>query len=186
MKCIAPCFRRSESLARDCFSWLKSRAKDSLLQISIVLCLFVSTAHASQNELSIVISDLQKTSQLAKARNVPIMILFSIEDCEFCEIVREEYLQPMQNREEDRSRIIIGEISIEDYNTVRDFNGKSVGADVLGMRYSADFSPTVVFIDFKGKELVKRIVGFKGHDYYGYALNSAINQSIKKLSQFSQ
>jgi len=153
---------------------------------NISLCLFFSTAYATQHESGFVINDLQKISQQAKTRNTLIMILFSVEDCEFCEIVREEYLQPMQNNEEDRKRIIIGEISIEDYNTVRDFNGKPVGADILGMRYSADFSPTVVFVNFKGEELVKRIVGFKGHDYYGYALENAIKKSIVKTSQPSQ
>jgi thioredoxin-related protein len=151
----------------------------------IVLWLGVSAAYASQDAPTLSISDLQQLAKTAKHNNMPILILFSIEGCEFCEFVVSEYLQPMRVIEEDRKRILIGEISIEDYNYVRDFNGQIISADKLGMRYAADFSPTVVFIDAQGNELAERIVGFIGRDYYDLALGKAIQQSIDQLTHNS-
>jgi thioredoxin-related protein len=129
-----------------------------------------------------VIKNLQQFSEIAEKRDVPILILFSMEDCEWCEIIRSEYLLPMQSRKEDRSRILMGELFIEAHNYVRDFDGKLISADNIGLRYMADLSPTLVFVDAEGNELVKRIIGFKGRDYYDHVLDNAIKQSIKKIS----
>ena len=149
----------------------------------VLVSLASSFVYADKDASIPVIKDLQKFSKIAEHRKVPILILFSMEGCAFCKVIRSEYLIPMQNRKEEAKQILIGEISIESYNYVRDFNGKLISADNLGLRYSADVSPTIVFVDAQGNELVKRMVGFKGWDYYDLELSKAIQLSIKKLSQ---
>jgi len=159
------------------------RFKVGYLVSVVLLALFSSFAYANRDASIPVIKDLQQFSKIAEDRNVPILIMFSMDDCTFCKLIRSEYLSPLQNRDEEAKQILIGEISIESYNYVRDFNGQLISADNLGLRYSADLSPTIVFVDAKGNELVERMVGFKGRDYYDLELANAIRQSIKKLSQ---
>lgn len=160
------------------------------LFVKISLSIFVfmsgpvlSSAYADEPVSVPVINDLQQFSAKARSRNMPMLVLFSIEDCQFCEVIRSEYLTPMLNREDDRQQMLIGEIVIENYNYVRDFSGESFSADNLGMKYSIDFSPTLVFFDAHGNELAERMIGFKGRDYYDLDLDNAIAQSIKKFSQ---
>ena len=157
--------------------------------VYIRLCCFVvvilcsATLRANEAATLPVIDDLQQFSAIAKQRNVPILIFFSMTDCAFCQIIRDEYLLPMQSRKTESERILIGELLIDAYNYVGDFNGKLVSADNIGMRYMADLSPTLVFVNHKGEELAERIIGFKGRDYYDTTLEHAIKQSIKKNSQ---
>ena len=155
---------------------------NSLLNVFFVMAFFLVcfTVSAEEEPLVPVIKNLQEFAKAAKKRNVPILILFSMDYCEYCEIVRDDYLQPRHSFE---NNILIGEVLNESYNYIHDFDGDLVSAEDIGDRYSADFSPTLVFVDSKGNRLIKHLTGFNGHDFYDHRLDAAIQRSIKKLTQ---
>ena len=153
-------------------------------KVFLLQLLFVMNAtEATTPEVVPVIKDLRVEAQLAADNRLPILVLFSMTDCEFCEMIRSEYLQPMHNNPAYRNKVIVREIVAENFKYLRDINGELVSADTLALRYSADLSPTVVFMDAQGKMLVKSIVGIVSRDYYDKKLDDAIAQSLIKLGR---
>jgi thioredoxin-related protein len=126
-------------------------------------------------------TDLHQDGRRAEAGQVPILIMFSMQGCAYCEIVREEFLKPMLRNPEYRSKVLIREIHSDSYASLRDFDGKPVEAAELAHRYRASLSPTVVFLDPQGRELAERLVGVTTRDYYGGFLDEAIDRSLQRL-----
>lgn len=129
------------------------------------------------------VTDLQAEGELARQRQVPILIMFSMTHCPYCVVVREEFLKPMLRSGDYRDKVIIREIHTDDYSTLRDFDGRPVTADELAHRYHASLAPTVVFVDADGRELARRLVGITTVDYYGGFLDEAIDSSLQRLRQ---
>ena len=128
-------------------------------------------------------TDLRAEGELARQRQVPILIMFSMTHCPYCVVVREEFLKPMLRSGDYADKVIIREIHTDDYGTLRDFDGTPVTPDELAHRYRASLSPTVVFVDAEGRELARRLVGITTVDYYGGFLDEAIDTSLQRLRQ---
>lgn len=125
--------------------------------------------------------DLYQEGRVAAAKRLPILIMFSMEHCPYCELIREDFLKPMLRSGDYTNKVIIREIHSDSYATLRDFDGRDVSAEELAHRYRASLSPTVVFLDHKGRELSKRMIGVTTVDYYGGYLDDAIEQSFLRM-----
>ncbi len=125
-------------------------------------------------------TDLQADAEWAQARGVPLLIMFSLDDCPYCMVVREEFLDPMQLSGNYRDKVLMRILDM-DGDFVTDFDGRRVQADDLAVRYGAAVAPTVVLLDHHGQLLVKRLLGITTPDYYGVYLDAAINQSLLRL-----
>ena len=128
-----------------------------------------------------IIRDLREEAKLAEQRQRPILILFSMRLCEFCAFIRQEYLIPRMNNPKSADKIIFREVQTESYKYLRDFNGEMIGADKLALRYRADLTPTLVIVNSKGEELVKKIVGITNRSYYEAELDASIDLAYKKV-----
>lgn len=82
-------------------------------------------------------------------------------------------------------RVIILEIHSDNYAQLRDFDGQMITTEALARRYRASFAPTVVFLDYQGKELVERLIGITTRDFYGGFLDEAIEQASQRLRKVS-
>ena len=131
------------------------------------------------------ITNLNTEAQRAKKLGVPLLILFSMQGCAYCQVVREEFLKPMlRNRDYDK-KVLIREIHTDSFDTLRDFNGAPIDASELAQRYHASFSPTVVFLDYHGQPLAKHLVGITTLDYYGGFLDDAIDNSLQQIHKLA-
>ncbi len=128
-------------------------------------------------------TDLYQIGAQARERQLPILIMFSMHGCPYCDIVREEFLKPMLISGEYRERVIIREIHSDSFDELRDFDGQAISAEDLAHRYNASLSPTVVFVDHAGNELAPRMVGVTTVDYYGGYLDEAIEASLQRMRQ---
>lgn len=129
------------------------------------------------------VNNLQQDGQLAARENKPILIMFSIEGCAYCEFVREEHLKPMLRNADYRSKVIIRELHTDTTDSVIDFDGRPIDSAKLAGRYKASLNPTVVFLDSRGRELSKRLVGVSSVDYYGGFLDAAIEESRQRMQR---
>ena len=127
-------------------------------------------------------TDLQADAEQAQARGVPLLLMFSLDDCPYCMVVREEFLDPMQLSGDYRDKVLMRVIEM-DGDFVTDFDGQRVSADDLAVRYGASVAPTVVLLDHRGQPLVKRLLGISTPDYYGVYLDAAIKQSLLRLRE---
>ena len=126
-------------------------------------------------------TDLQAVGQEAQQRQLPILIMFSRDGCPYCDVVREEFLKPMLRSGDYTDRVIMLEVYSDSYTPIRDFNGQMISAEDLAHRYRAGFAPTVVFLNYQGKELVERLIGITTRDFYGGFLDDAIEESLQRL-----
>ena len=128
------------------------------------------------------VTNMQQLGQQALQKNLPILILFSMRGCPYCDFIRDDYLIPMLDDPAYMNKIIIREIYTDSFNTIRDFNSNKVEAMDLAQHYQATLAPTLVFIDGKGRQLVEKMVGVTTPDFYGGYLDRAINQSYQSLN----
>ena len=131
------------------------------------------------------VTNLQEVGEEARARRLPILIMFSIRECPYCDVVREEFLKPMLRSGDYVDRVIMLELYSDSHAQLRDFNGELISAEELIQRYQAGFAPTVVFVDSQGKELAERLIGITTRDFYGGYLDEAIDESLQRMREIA-
>ncbi len=129
-------------------------------------------------------TDLQALGAEARARNLPILILFSMEHCPWCAVVREEFLNPMLRSGDYTERVIMVELE-SDASPITDFDGRRIEAIDVAQRYDATLSPTVVFLDGHGRELAPKLVGVTTVDFYGGYLDEGIDTALLRLRRLA-
>ena len=126
-------------------------------------------------------TDLQQDGLLASQRNIPLMIMFSQEDCAFCLKLTEEIINPMLISGDYTGRVLIRELMIDSGMNIIDFTGKPVNPRELFGRYRLFVTPSVLILDSSGQELAERQIGINTVDYYGYYLDQAIDQALDEI-----
>jgi len=151
----------STSLACLCRRWL-------------ALLVMLSAFNVSAATSIKTVTDLRVLKAQSEEVKLPILLLFSAEDCDYCEAIRQNYLIPMKVSGEYVSRILFRQVYIENFSYIRDSSGKLIGGDQLALKYGVEVTPTILFIDAQGKELAERIIGLSGADYFDYILDTQI------------
>lgn len=117
----------------------------------------------------------------ARSGHMPILLVVSQADCPYCELLKREILEPMLVSGEYDGRVLIRELFIDSELPVRDFDGQAIAPDALARRYRARLTPTVLFLDDRGRELTEPMVGINTVEFYGYYLDAAIDTARKRL-----
>ena len=125
--------------------------------------------------------NLIEAAQLARNEKLPILLMFSAEDCDYCIRLEDEELVPMTRNAENRKRVIIKKVLIDHYAPIVDFAGKEVDPADFAHQRGVRVTPTLQFIDPEGKELAPKMVGYQAGTFYGAYLDQAIDQSRAKL-----
>ena len=125
--------------------------------------------------------NLTEDGQLALSSQKPILILFSMTGCSYCEYVEEEHLKPMLRNAKYRSKVIIRRVMTDSASTLTDFDGKSISAADFAHRYGAYLTPTVVFVDHQGMKLVPSILGVRNTEFYGLDIDEGLGESLLKV-----
>ena len=107
-------------------------------------------------------SDLQQTYTSEgfnnKGQSKVALILVSQPNCNYCDLITEEILQPML------------------------FNGKNVPATKFAQRYNAWATPTLLFLDQQGNEIAKKMVGINTIELYGFYVDKALKSAFKAIN----
>jgi len=125
--------------------------------------------------------DLHADGQQAQRRHVPILLMFAQHGCSWCHFVEEEQLKPMLRNADYRAQVIIRQVMTDDLGNITDFDGSQTDANTLAMRYNASLTPTVVFVDARGKQLARNIVGVHNTEFYGGELDDGLAQSEQMI-----
>ncbi len=128
-------------------------------------------------------SDLHADGQQAQHRHVPILLMFAQHGCSWCHYVEEEQLKPMLRNADYRAQVIIRQVMTDNLGNITDFDGSQTDANTLAIRYNASLTPTVVFVDARGKQLTRNIVGVRNTEFYGGELDDGLAQSEQKIRE---
>lgn len=125
--------------------------------------------------------DLAAAGALAKERKVPMLIFFNRDGCPYCERALREFLIPMEKNPANAGRVVFRQVEIDKQDKMIDWKGDVTTHRKFAQRYKIRLTPTIWFVDGDGNTLVEPIVGLRTPDYYGYYLEQAIDESLKKV-----
>ena len=146
---------------------------------ALVLSAQLQTSFASEQ----VTVDLQQAADLAGNKQLAILVLFSSEDCENCDIARDDFIRLMQKSGDYDDKLLFHIIEMDSGDKLRDFNGQLVYAESIADRYSLELTPTVVLLDGRGQLLASKLSGMSSVDLYGGLLDEAIDKAVAGLRQ---
>ena len=131
-------------------------------------------------------SNLQELSKVSKESRRPILLLFSQAFCESCHRIKEEILNPMLLNEDDTNRIIMREMLIDEGQTFIDFDGSKRETRELFVDYDMVVTPTLILLDYSGKQLGEMLIGLNTVELYSWYLDEAIDYARQLVSNKSE
>ncbi len=144
--------------------------------------LLAGAAPAAEGALPLVeippLADLQATAAEAARRRLPIVLYFAAAHCPYCEQVEEDFLKPMLRSGDYDDRMLLRRVELDVPGPVRDWDGRTVDSDALAQRYRVFVTPTLLFLDARGREVAPRLVGIASPDYYGADLDAALATAL--------
>ncbi len=128
------------------------------------------------------LQSLQQVAAIARARGVPILVVFCSFWCQHCDVLEQQVLQPMMLNDKYRERILLKKLEVDDDSTITGFDGTQYRSDEISKMYNVDLYPTMVFFDAKGREVSQRIVGMTSVEHIVDKLDSAIDKAVQALN----
>ena len=125
--------------------------------------------------------DLHADAQRAAQEDLPILLAFAADYCEYCAQLEEWFLVPMLISGDYEDRILIRKVRIDSSRPLVDFDGTAIERDRLASRYGVQMVPTLVFVDAQGRELTERMVGLTTLDFYGGYLEQSIDAAVGQV-----
>jgi thioredoxin-related protein len=148
---------------------------------AILAWLLATNAFAVERGYLPMAEDLARVAKEAKAKELPILVLFSSAGCHYCAQVRKEFLIPMTRNAEYDNKVIMREVEAGSDMRLVDFDGKVTTHAEFASRYRVTMTPTVKLLDGQGREVAVPLVGMIIPDYYGGYLDQAIDTALAKI-----
>jgi thioredoxin-related protein len=146
----------------------------------IFLCVTPSLA---DEKVLVELDNLQALQADMQADKKPLMLVFRASYCRYCRQLEKEQLLPLLQDTTVRDRIIIRTVTLDAEHSLRDWQGTELSPKQLGKQYQVSITPTLVFVNSQGKELVEAIKGYNGSEFFGAYLENAIAQAQQAIKQ---
>ena len=112
-----------------------------------------------------------------------LVLLAEVENCSFCKRVKDDFLLPLTMDPEWAPLFQVMLIDLNSQQMLTDFSAQRISQQDLAAALSADFSPTLIFLNPRsGKRIGADIVGLVTPDFYGFYLQQQIVQSHELLT----
>ena len=148
----------------------------------IFIFLFVNPSLADKNDL-VELDNLQTQQADMQIHSKPLMLIFRASYCHYCRQLEKNELLPIIQNTTIQDRIIIRTVTLDTEHPLKDWQDKEITPKQLGKQYQVSITPTLVFVNHQGKELVEPIKGYNGSEFYGAYLGNAIAQAQQALKQ---
>lgn len=117
----------------------------------------------------------------ARTANRPLLLMFSLQGCAYCEALRREQLIHV-HRDAERLGVSVLELDVQDSRPLAEPFGASANPVALAARLGVRVAPTLVFLDANtSTEVAPRLVGYASRDFYGAYLDERIAQARKAV-----
>ena len=87
----------------------------------------------------------------------------------------------MMRNPQTRTQVLIRRIDLDSSTPLTDFHGLRVSPQAFAGRYDVDLTPTLVFVDGRGREIAPRLVGVYSLDFFGGFVDQRIEQGQATL-----
>ena len=121
-------------------------------------------------------TNLEVDGEKAQQQGVAIVLYVSRSDCTFCRRLEKDVLAPLV-KAGALNAVMFRQLSLDGAAEVRGFDGKVLAPMSLAVHYNAEITPTILFLDAQGRELLPRISGYTKNDYYSFYLERAVGKA---------
>jgi thioredoxin-related protein len=125
--------------------------------------------------------DWAQAGSEARELCLPVVLLVTSPDCNYCERLRQEFLDAPATRGTLEKGAITQEISREEGGKVTDFDGERIRTQVFLARYGVFATPTLLFLSPSGEVLAPALVGYNGAASYDDLVTKRLNQAHHNL-----
>jgi thioredoxin-related protein len=152
-----------------------------ILAISVIALLaYINIGNTATNDLPST-TNLQADAKLALKKQLPIMVVFTAENCPYCSALESDQLRPMMISGDYDDKVILRTLQIDTFDDITFFNGKAIPAETLAQKYNVWVTPTIMFFDHQGHTLAPKIVGYNTPDMFGGYLDQSIDESRQMI-----
>ncbi|MEX5744512.1 thioredoxin [Massilia sp. X63] len=155
----------------------------AVLHMVLLAAWAAGSGAAAQHTALPAAQDLAKDGRDADRRRVPVVILFSLPECRYCETVRRNYLLPLAREGEPGRRPIVRETVMASAARLQDFDRKASSGKALAARYRIRVAPSVAVVDSRGKLLAPVLEGGDVSGMYGAYLDEALAAARRALAE---
>lgn len=155
--------------------------KKPALWMLLLLVAGTAWARAGHDDLPFT-ENLYSEGQLAKQKQLPIMLVFVSEHCGYCSALESDYIKPMMLSDEYDNKVIIRVLNV-DSSDIISFNGKSISAVMFANHVGAYVTPTIMFFNAEGHEVSEKILGYSTPSMFGGLLDASIDESYAMVRQ---
>ncbi|MCM2329373.1 MAG: hypothetical protein NDI88_15950 [Lysobacter sp.] len=127
-------------------------------------------------------TDLGADGRLSRRRKIPIVILFSLPGCPYCEIVRRSHLNPMLRDPAQAGRAIIRQIDVGSDLRITGFKGERTTHEAIARAHDVRSAPVVAFWDGAGLPVADPLKGMLLPDFYSAYLDAALETARTRLA----
>jgi thioredoxin-related protein len=122
-------------------------------------------------------ADLKQLATAAHERGSPLVLMVSLPGCPWCELLRRNYLGPMQSEGVASYEFMINERS----RTLQDFKAQRITPAALSAALKITNTPTLLFFNREGQEIAPRIEGVASADFIGSILDERLATARQHL-----
>lgn len=127
--------------------------------------------------------DLKALGERAKRSGLPIILVFSAEDCEHCERLEQDVLRPLIYSGDLDGMGLLRKYKVDGAVSILDFQGQRRDAEDYSILRDVEFTPTIQILDADGKQIVPPIIGYQTPGLFLAYLKEAIKVSKKILNE---
>ena len=110
--------------------------------------------------------DWTQASKKAQQAKAPVIILFTADECAYCERLKREVLNPMFQQDLQDRLAVVREVDINTGGKMTDFDGERIRSRQFKDRYKVFATPTLLILNSDGEPLAGPIVGYNSKEQY--------------------
>jgi thioredoxin-related protein len=127
--------------------------------------------------------DLARDGQVALSQGEPLVILFSLPGCSYCETVRRNYLLPISKDGKAVHGPMVREADMSSAVPLRGIDGEASSGKALAKQYGIRVAPSVLLIDGRGRRLAPVLEGGDMAGMYGAYLEDRLANARRALDE---
>ena len=118
-------------------------------RLLVFIFLVVAIESAAQGELRMA-SDLHGLGRESGLRKIPVVLFFSSVHCEYCDMVRDEFLNHLSTDPAFMNKLLLREVRMDSTHPLLDFSRQSISHAAFTEQRAIGLVPTIQFTDGAG------------------------------------
>lgn len=127
--------------------------------------------------------DFHWVAQQARGDNLPIMIMFTAQWCEFCNQLKDSVLNPMiRGGLYDGYAMYMRQVSLDMHSPIKFSEEETIEKRAFARMYNADVTPTVIFVNSRGLPVAEPLVGTFDVQLYAGLIHARLNEAYQRMN----